>query len=345
MPRIRQDRSEGRAPATWQDTVVDRLRAGKLVPILSNAIDGDLALGGYAALVQAYADYGRIPLQGRSLAELVQFRGITDESIADALALKEDYVSFVKSRLYDLAEAAGVDRDKLDGVDVQFDDLSLAQMCEQLDFPRHGASGPAGAVAAEDNDALLLLAGLDLPIYLTSSYHEFLEDALRRAGKRPRTDFARWHKNIESGERYPSVFDGHYEPSKQEPLVYHLHGLDRHQDSLVLTEDDYLTFLVACSQNIGKTSDPVHGRVRQALSDSSLLLLGFRLQEWDFRSLFWGLVGQRTRTLTSVVSIQLEVSELERSYLDKYLGTFDFKVAWEKLETYVARLAKEVRHG
>ena len=158
-------------------------------------------------------------------------------------------------------------------------------------------------------------------------------------------DSCRWHKNIEIGERYPSVFDGRYEPSKQEPLVYHLHGLDRYQDSMVLTEDDHLTFLVACAQNLGKNTDPVHSRLRQALSDSSLLLLGYELQGWDFRSLFWGLIVQRTRSLTSVVSIQLEPSEVERKYLEKYLAGYDFKVAWAGFQEYVIDLFKAVSNG
>ena len=334
MARIKTAQSEARPPATWQQTVVERIRAGKLVPILGHATEDDLALGGHAALVQAYGDYGRCPPDRRDLAEIAQFRGIVDESLTDALAQKEDYVNFVKSRLFDLAQAGGVGRDTLDEVDAQFDDLRLAQMSEHLGYPGYGD---------EHSHPLLLLANLDLPIYLTTGYHEYLEAALRKAGKEPRTDFCRWHKNIEIGERYPSVFDGRYEPSKQEPLVYHLHGLDRYQDSLVLTEDDHLTFLVACAQNLGKNTDPVHSRLRQALSDSSLLLLGYELQGWDFRSLFWGLIVQRTRSLTSVVSIQLEPSEVERKYLEKYLAGYDFKVAWVGFQKYVVELFNAVK--
>jgi hypothetical protein len=333
MPRIRTTGPESRGPATWQQTVVERIRAGKLAPILSNAVGDDLALGGHAALVEAYAAYSRYPLGSGGLAEMAQFKGITDESVTDTLALKEDYVTFVKSRLFELAEADGAGRDALDDVDAQFDHLTLAQMCDQLGCPRYGD---------ERSHPLLLLAGLDLPIYVTTSYHEFMEAALRRAGKTPRTEFCRWHKEI---EKYPSVFDGSYEPGRQEPLVYHLHGLDRYPDSLVLTTDDYLTFLVACAQNFGKNTDPVHGRVRQALCDSSLLLLGYELQGWDFRSLFWGLIVQRTRSLTSVISIQLEPGEVEKLYLQKYLDGYDFKVFWGSVQEYVETLSKAVLHG
>ncbi len=336
MPRIRTTQAETGQPATWQQTVAERIRAGKLAPILSNAAGNDLVLGGHAALVQAYAAYSHYTRESPSLAEIAQFRGITDESLTDALALKENYVAWIKSRLFELAEADGAGRDMLDEVDVQFDRLTLARMCDQLGYPHYGD---------ERSHPLLLLAALDLPIYITTGYHEFMEAALRRAGKSPRTDFCRWHKNIEVSEKYPSVFDGSYEPSPQQPLVYHLHGLDRCEDSLVLTEDDTLTFLVACAQNFGKNTDPVHGRVRQALSDSSLLLLGYELQGWDFRSLFWGLIVQRTRALTSVISIQLEPSQVEKLYLQKYLDGYDFKVSWGSVQDCLTTLSKAVSDG
>lgn len=336
MARIKIAQTDGLSPATWQQKIVERIHAGKLVPILSSTIEHDLILGGHEALVRAYAEYSRCPADRGGLAEIAQFRGIVDESLPDTLAQKEDYVTFVKSRLFELAEAGGTRREQLDEVDAQFDDLEVAQMCDHLGFPGYGD---------EHSHPLLLLANLDVPIYLTTGYHESLEAALRRAGKQPRTDFCRWHKAIEAGEPYPSVFDGVYEPSKWEPLVYHLHGLDRYRDSLVLTEDDYLTFLVACAQNLGKNTDPVHSRIRQALSDSSLLLLGYELQQWDFRSLFWGLIVERTRSLTSVVSIQLKPNEIERKYLERYLDQYAFRVAWAGFQDYVMSLYAAVSHG
>lgn len=333
MPRIRITQPEPRGPTTWQQVIVDRIRAGKLVPIVSGAAGNDLALGGHTALAEAYAAYTRYPLHERGLAEMAQFKGITDDAIGDALALKEDYVNFAKSRLLDVAETGGVGRDMLDQVENQFDRLTFTDICTQLDYPVYGD---------ERSHPLLLLANMDLPIYVTTGYHELLEAALVRAGKTPRSEFCRWYKEI---ERFPSVFDGDYEPSSKTPLVYHLHGVDRIADSLVLTEDDYLKFLVACAQNFGKTTDPVHGRVRQALSDSSLLLLGYELQGWDFRSLFWGTIVPRTRALTSVVSIQLEPDEIEKLYLQKYLDGFDFKVAWGSVRDTVLALDKVVRDG
>ncbi|MBV7337788.1 SIR2 family protein, partial [Chloroflexi bacterium TSY] len=227
-----------------------------------------------------------------------------------------------------------IDSEILEEVEEQFDDLTFAQFCRQLGSLRFegGRSHP-----------LLILADFELPIYITTGYHDFLEEALRQGGRDPQTEICRWHNQL---EKIPSVFDnGHYEPSPERPLVYHLHGFDEYPDSLVLTEDDYLKFLVAASQNVGRATDPIHRRVRQAMSDSSLMLLDYGLQNWDFRSLFWGLIQLRTRTLTSVVSIQLEPSEVEKQYFDKYLDEHDFKVTWTKLDEYMSELHKGVSSG
>ena len=183
----------------------------------------------------------------------------------------------------------------------------------------------------------MVLAEFPLPIYLTTSYHDFIEVALRRAGKKPRTEICRWHKGLDG---IPSVLDGTYEPSKDEPLVYHLHGFDAYPGSMVLTEDDHLDYLVAISQNVGRGTDPIPRRIRQALADSSLLLLGYGLRSWDFRVIFWGLIKPRPLQQTSVY-IQLVPSDTEREYLQKYLGEFDFRVYWGDIRRYTQELHQE----
>ena len=46
-----------------------------------------------------------------------------------------------------------------------------------------------------------------------------------------------------------------FKPSPQTPVVYHLHGHRSVIDSLVLTEDDYLDYLVNMSAAFGRGSD------------------------------------------------------------------------------------------
>jgi hypothetical protein len=329
MARIRTDQPNTQVDAP-QSTIVDRLRRGNAVPILSSTIANDFALGGHDTLVQAYADYNRYPLPERSLAQVMQFKAITDPKIRDALTLREDYLLFIKSRLFELAEKAGAKREALDGVDQAFDSLTLGQMCEQLSYPQ----------VVVGNHPFALLANLKLPIYITTGCHSFIEDALRRAGRDPKSDYCRWNQKLVN---LATVFDGKYDPSKEQPLVYHLYGWDAIPESMVVTEDDHFRFLMACAQDAGKSTDPVHDRVRRELSLSSLLLLGYRLRSDEFRSLFWGLIATRSDRKASVVSIHLQPSQVEKEYLEKYLQKdHNFEVSWGETSIYLQQLYAEM---
>jgi len=219
----------------------------------------------------------------------------------------------------------------LDEVDHQFDSLSLTEIGAQLDYP---------PVADERSHPFLLLAALGLPIYLTTDFHSLLENALRRAGCDPQTDYCRWNQKLVD---LPTVFKESYEPSRQKPLVYHLHGWEGEPESLVLTDDDHYRFLMQCAQNAGKDTDPVHGRVRRELSLSSLLLVGYTLRSEEFRSLFWGLIDTRSDKKASVVEIHLKPSPVEQRYVEKYLQKdHNLEVCWDDILTYLQQLYQAV---
>ncbi len=319
MPRDNSRSNEPKpAPGNWETTLLDRIRKGKVTPVISDRLGDDVVLGGHDKLVQRYASQASYPSEQASLARVAQFKSITDEEIVDTVALKENYVDFLKNRLFDLAEeqatAGLISGKKLIEVNEQFDDLKFPEFAKELGFPR----------LDDRRNPFLLLASLPFPIYVTTAYHHYLEAALSEKGKQPHTEICRWHKDLRA---IPSVLqDPTYKgPSPGEPLVYHLHGSCRWPDSLVLTEDDHLQFLVATSEGFGSTTDPVYNKVRDAMNES-LLLVGYSLSSWDFRSLFWGLIQKRERKLLSALTIQLEHSPLEELYLEKYMGKFEFKV-------------------
>src|SRR5256885_1935999 len=64
-------------------------------------------------------------------------------------------------------------------------------------------------------------------------------------------------------------------------LVFHLHGPAQPQ-ALVLTEDDYLRFLVTMA---GEGKQLLPKAVREALDRNALLFIGYRLADWNFRAL------------------------------------------------------------
>jgi hypothetical protein len=330
MARQRTDVSPAPAATTWQQTIVDRVRAGKLVPIIGRRLGDDLALGGHDCLPKAYwtySGYSESSVARDTLAGMFQYRSTADERVirmSDEIALSDDYVNFAKNRLLDLAEGQGVKPGARRDVEDNFDRLNFRDFCDKLGYPAF--DDPA--------NPFLLLSSFDLPIYVTTDFHDFLELALLAADKKPRSEVCRWRQELREA---PSVFADSYEPTSKEPLVYHLFGRDSSPTSLVLTEDDHLKFLAAAFQDNGRPTDPIHKRVREAMSNSSLMLLGYSLGAWDLRALFWGLIVPRSQRLKGV-AIQLEPNETEKIYLQKYLQEYQFEVWWGRADTYLTEL-------
>ncbi len=318
----------------WKEIVIDQINHGKVLPFVSNVVSNELVFGSHDDLVDSWADYIEYPLTEyeqqlhdvlaklpdassewnlylamtlrKSLAQTTQFQSVMSQAGTDVGVgtdfIKKTYLEFLQEVLFSI-----VDEDLLEELqaDTEFNTLSFSEIARRLNYPPFGA---------DRTNPLLLLADLPLPIYLTTSYHNFVEVALTLAGKKPRTELCRWNDHLNS---LPSVFetDPTYEPTPEEPLVYHLHGFDAEPTSLVLTEDDYLDFLVTISKN--KATIPLP--VRQALADSSLLLLGYGLRHWDFKVIFRGLIKPTDNSRRPAsVSIQLK-NILEKEYLKHYL--------------------------
>ena len=137
------------------------------------------------------------------------------------------------------------------------------------------------------------------------------------------------------------------DPSPANPIVFHLHGEIGRPDSLVLTEDDYLDFLI----RISRDQDLLPPRIRQAFADASLLFLGYRIADWDFRVLWRMLVVYLETSLKrkhiSVQYVPLEENATEEQkrlaaeYLDRYFGEQNIRVFWGNCREFTAELLRE----
>ncbi len=149
-------------------------------------------------------------------------------------------------------------------------------------------------------ECLRALADLPLPVYMTTNYDDLMVEALRHTQpkKNPRREICRWSPGL----NVASAFDGPgvYEPDEANPVVFHLHGSDEYEDSLVLTEDDYLDFLV----NMARNEKMIPPRIQRSLTEASLLFIGYRLRDINFRVIYRGLVqkmdGSRRRLSVTV---------------------------------------------
>jgi hypothetical protein len=193
-----------------------------------------------------------------------------------------------------------------------------------------------------------LLADLPLPVYLTTNYDDFMEQALRSRKRDAQQALCRWNDYLDANkDAAPSAFDDpNYKPDADKPVVFHLHGHSGVPESLVLTEDDYLDFMVSISRNEGLLPP----RIRQALTGTSLLFLGYAITDWDFRVLFRSLVGYLAKSVQrGHVSVQLdpetrgadaEKAARAQDYLNRYFGGLNIGMFWGTCEQFVAELRK-----
>jgi hypothetical protein len=153
-------------------------------------------------------------------------------------------------------------------------------------------------------------------------------------------ELCRWNKEIKN---YASAFESEtvFTPTIDKPVVFHLHGHDEKPESMVLTEDDYLDFLV------NTAGDPkiVPARIQQALADTSLLFIGYSLEDWNFRVLYRGLVANKARSARYVsVTVQLppptseEKKEKQVEYLTTYFKDKGMRVYWGEARKFVQEL-------
>jgi hypothetical protein len=138
---------------------------------------------------------------------------------------------------------------------------------------------------------------------ITTNPDDLLVEALNDAGRPPRVVSCRWDGLYEDGAR--PTRKGRLQPTDDAPDVYRLFGHLGDLGSLVLTEDDYFQFLTAVTRrqaqkkDVRRDDDLTDDLLRGTLASSALVFLGFRLTDWDFRSLFRVLIDQGGRNIRS----------------------------------------------
>jgi hypothetical protein len=132
------------------------------------------------------------------------------------------------------------------------------------------------------------LAALPFSLCVNTGFDTFLWNALTAAGKAPADDYYHFQQT-----RLSTLA----EASAARPVIYNLYGSLQESDSLVLTENDLLDFLV----NVIKGTPPLLPFVTSRFSDpkTSFLFIGFGFDRWYVRILLHVLkaYGHRSRSL------------------------------------------------
>ena len=288
-------------------------------------------------LTKEWAEFIEYPMPDvHNLARIAQHFLVEQK---DPIQARAKYVEFLKALLLTIAQDDEEYGDLVSELKTQTQEQRFSEIVRRLDYPRF----PEGT-----EDPLRLLARLPLPIYITTSYYDFMERALDAEGKIPHSQICFW-SGSGSTARPEHRPDPNYEPSPTNPAVYHLFGLEDYPQTLVLSEDDYMNFLVSVVEDINTQNPIVPLKLRQALAESPLLLLGYQLRDWDFRVLFrFTLKFRREELSPRGMVIQLNQDkkrigneEKALQYLSHYLDKKQFDVEWTDTESFIRKLWDE----
>jgi hypothetical protein len=306
--------------------LINAIQSGKCTPIIGPGIN-DALIGSMRDLAQHWADdlhYPLAPHDRESLPQVAQFRSI-DQDRFTAEAEWSDQMRKAIGRKIALSKP----------------DAALAPMIVE-----------AGSIVRQNDeyDPHNILARMPARVYITANTDELLEDALREAGRAPQTMMCPWR---EFGETDPAMYarSDAFDPTPEKPLVYHLFGLLSQPESLVLTEDDSFQFLIGITRHIKNIPD----QVGRALTDSSLLFLGFQTDDWNFRVLLHALLAKEGNALLkrrAHIAAQIEPDETRlidpsraRRYLEHYFAKgseIEINIYWGSAREFSKELASRL---
>ena len=318
------------------DAVITDLRDDGCVPVLGPSLVESL-LGSTRDVARRWAEHYEFPLAPRNRDDLAQVAQYLSYRQSSAYALQElrVYVARYIRKRYE----SDLPPDLLEGpVNVGLVNKLISQV-------------GAKQRQSNANDVHRLLAKLPVKIYVNANRNNLLRDALIEAGRTPRIQLCTWRTKNDMPVPMGPPLEKKYEPSKEEPLIFHVFGNLEYPESLVLTEDDYFNFLIAVTRNEALRKLSIPPKVSTALASSGLLLLGFHVDDWDFRVLFSSLLKQpgdllseqRTRVSVQMSPIEGRIIDPDRTvqYLRKYFERqARIGVSFVTVEDFMARLIK-----
>ncbi len=132
------------------------------------------------------------------------------------------------------------------------------------------------------SSALRMLAALPFSIVITTNYDHLFDIALNRANTRdgrPKEPIRRIYDPNRPGPPEAVPLD----PTEEKPILLKLHGDIDNAESIVVTEEDYITFI----QRMGdRHLHPIHENIRARMNSWPILFIGYSLKDYNLRLLF-----------------------------------------------------------
>lgn len=358
------------------DKLLTQFNAGKVVPIFSNSfflnrfftsINSNFShLHFDEVIAQQWAKDSGYPFRDTyDLANVAQynlFSNTSDENKkANAVDIKRDYLNLSKRYLQEFLEK----NDKN-----PYKRITEKDLREQT-FSRIFAKVYQSYLPGENqqdwigNDYIFKLVSKlksdhehIVKSYLTTGYYDFLEQVFQYLSIPYYTNYSDSHDyqgfvrvNKDKEEEFIDIIN----PTipRTPPYVYHIFGHEC-RNNMVICEDDHIQFLIDAYQpeEIHKSAIQSHPDFCPTLfRNNTLLFIGYRWRDWEFRTLFrWimGVTHDKRKSLqrpSVVVQFQpgsqktLSNKKMAQAYLQNY---FDKKcqldILWEDSEEFFCKL-------
>ncbi|WP_436497627.1 CHAT domain-containing protein [Actinokineospora sp. HUAS TT18] len=311
---------------TWSSLAL-MMRTGRFTPVLGPGF-ADGIVGSRIEIARRWARRWQMPINpaGRgNFAQVAQYLRV-GRSPGEVRAFLVDYLMSDlrdrRRRADDTDLIAQVPQHLLDAAEPEPVILELGRLLRESD----------------PDEPYRAAASLPVKVYVTTGWTDLLQQALRANGKTPTTLCFPWNDSIEQVDARALE-----QPTVAKPWVYHLFGRLDNPDSVVLTEDDHFEWLTAWIDQ--RPSIPP--AVSASLMKNSLMFLGYRLDDWDFRVVFQGIKSfggsSRLRANTHVgVQVRPESQTIEpeaaQRYLESYFGEDRVSLFWAATRDFLSEL-------
>lgn len=279
-------------PLHWE-MITDDIRNGTCVPFLGAGVN--VSSDGYRGLPLG-AEVAR-RLLGKLINE--QPPGVTELFKVEPGPLLSSYSHLLRVGAQDLARVAL-------HIQIKGDESTLLKFVKDI----------LGDTDCAPSPLLAVLAKLPVRLIVTTNYDGLMEKAIDLAEDQPEPvvivqppkGFSRdQQEELRVKLGASGVAEQRARAADEPVIVYKIHGsLGDESGQLIISEEDYIDFLTVLGK---KSKAGVPPLISSMVQDSSLLFLGYALEDWDFRTIYRAVVESLpTRSQRKSFAIQKDPS-------------------------------------
>jgi hypothetical protein len=308
------------------DSICRFVRRGDCVPILGPDM-AEHILGSTRALAAELAQNTSFPLDSNDrfdLAKVAQYM-MTQHSLeyVQSKVIDEMFVQLEKTGERLLNQPVTDDPNLIDAI--------VEKLMQEDDSSR--------------TDPLKLVSALNARVFVNAASDSLLERFIAKtpvfgALKQPIALASEWRDETLD---YRSDTEALGEAVVERPYIYYLFGSTQKESTWVLTQDDFFDYLIRTTRY--QLMPPV---ISDALVSSSLLFLGFPLDDWKFRVMFRLILAKGGRKLLESynhVGVQVDPAETTianarraKKYLERYFYNSRIDIYWGSASDFLREL-------